>query len=73
MRLTGADQISAPVTYPQVADNGLSFLGVVFEEAIVFRVEVRYGTGSLGPDDGAGGVDVAVMDNFIFGEPQAIP
>ncbi|MCE7861515.1 MAG: hypothetical protein DPW18_18585 [Chloroflexi bacterium] len=55
-----------------IADGGLSFLGVVFEEAVVYRVEVRYGTGALGPDDGAGGVDVAVMDNFIFGEPQAV-
>jgi len=57
-----------------IADSGLSFLGVVFEDAIVARVEVKYGTGALGPDDGAqaGGVDVAVMDNFIFGEPQAI-
>lgn len=55
-----------------IADNGLSFLGVVFPEPLVFRVEVRYGTGALGPDDGAGGVDVAVMDNFIFGEPQPV-
>lgn len=55
-----------------IADNGLSFLGVVFPEAIVYSVEVKYGTGVLGPDDGAGGVDVAVMDNFIYGEPQAI-
>jgi hypothetical protein len=55
-----------------VADNGLSFLGVAFDKAVVFRVEVKYGTGALGPDDGAGGVDVAVMDNFIYGEPQAI-
>lgn len=56
-----------------IADNGLSFLGVVFDEAIVARVEVKYGTGALGPDDGAGDVDVAVMDNFIFAEPQEIP
>jgi len=35
-------------------------------------VEVTYGTGALGPDDGAGGMDVAVMDNFIFGEPQEV-
>lgn len=54
-----------------VSNNGLSFLGVAFEEAVVARVEVRYGTGALGPDDGVG-VDVAVMDNFIYGEPQAI-
>jgi hypothetical protein len=56
-----------------IADGGLSFLGVAFDEAIVFRVEVKYGTAALGPNDGEGGVDVAVMDNFIFGEPQAIP
>jgi hypothetical protein len=55
-----------------IADNGLSFLGVAFDEAIVFRVEVKYGTGALGPNDGEGGVDVAVMDNFIYGEPQEI-
>ena len=54
-----------------IADNGLSFLGVAFDEPIVFRVQVKYGTGALGPNDGEG-VDVAVMDNFIFGEPQAI-
>ncbi len=56
-----------------LSGDGLSFLGVVFKEAVIFRIEVRYGTGALGPDDGDGGVDVAVMDNFIYGEPQAIP
>lgn len=55
-----------------ISDNGLSFLGVVFDDAIVARVEVKYGTGALGPNDGEGDVDVAVMDNFIFGEPQAV-
>jgi len=55
-----------------IQDNGLSFLGVAFADAVVFRVEVKYGTGALGPNDGEDGVDVAVMDNFIFGEPQAV-
>ena len=55
-----------------ICDGCLSFLGVAFDEAVIASVEVRYGTGALGPDDGAGEVDVAVMDNFIFGEPQAI-
>ncbi len=55
-----------------IADSGLSFLGVAFDEPIVYRVEVRYGTGALGPNDGEGDVDVAVMDNFIFGEPQPV-
>lgn len=52
-----------------VANNGLSFLGVAFDEAIVARVRVEYGTVALGPDDSAES-DVAVMDDFIFGEPQ---
>lgn len=55
-----------------IADNGLSFLGVLFPEAIVHRVRISYGTSALGPDDG-GEVDVAVMDDFIYSEPQPVP
>ncbi|HEY4690859.1 MAG TPA: hypothetical protein VIK33_16225, partial [Anaerolineae bacterium] len=55
-----------------IADNDLSFLGVAFLTPVVARVQIRYGTDALGPDDG-NGVDVAVMDNFIYGEPQAAP
>jgi hypothetical protein len=55
-----------------VSDNGLSFLGVSFPAPVIARVRIAYGNAALGPDDG-GGVDVAVMDDFIFGEPQAIP
>lgn len=55
-----------------IADSGLSFLGVAFPEPIVHRVRIAYGTDALGPDDSPE-TDVAVMDNFIFGEPQAVP
>lgn len=55
-----------------IADNGFSFLGVVFEEPIVARVRIEYGTVALGPDDSVEN-DVAVMDDFIYGEPQAMP
>ena len=51
-----------------VADNGLSFLGVIFPDAVVHRVRIAYGTGALGPDDSTEN-DVAVMDNFIYSEP----
>ncbi|HXF64074.1 MAG TPA: hypothetical protein VNK95_20780, partial [Caldilineaceae bacterium] len=54
-----------------IADEGLSFLGVIFPEPVIHRVRISYGTSALGPDDG-GSVDVAVMDDFIFGEPQAV-
>ncbi len=53
-----------------VLNNGHVFLGVLFPDAIVHRVRIEYGNSKLGPDDG-GSVDVSVMDNFIFGEPQA--
>ena len=53
-----------------VLNNGHVFLGVLFPDAIVHRVRIEYGNSTLGPDDG-GSIDVSVMDNFIFGEPQA--
>ena len=53
-----------------VLNNGHVFLGVLFPEAVVHRVRIEYGNSPLGPDDG-GNVDVSVMDNFIYGEPQA--
>ncbi|MBI4469978.1 MAG: hypothetical protein HY650_11730 [Acidobacteria bacterium] len=53
------------------SNTGLSFLGVIFEAPIVARVRIEYGTAALGLDDSLEH-DVAVMDNFIYGEPQAI-
>jgi hypothetical protein len=54
-----------------VSNNGLSFLGVSFDSPIVRRVRIVYGNSALGPNDGSG-TDVAVMDDFIYGEPQAV-
>jgi hypothetical protein len=53
-----------------IANEGLSFLGAIFERPVVARVRIEYGTAALGPDDSATN-DVAVMDDFIYGEPQA--
>ncbi len=55
-----------------LSNDGLSFLGVSFADPIVRHVRIRYGNSALGPSDGPG-VDVAVMDDFIFGEPVAVP
>ena len=53
--------------------EGLSFLGVEFNEAIVSKVRITSGNVPLGQgldDDPFGtGVDVVAMDNFIYGEP----
>jgi hypothetical protein len=52
--------------------EGLSFLGVVFRKPIVARVKIEYGTGPLGPAD-SNSYDAAVMDDFVYGEPQRLP
>jgi len=51
-------------------NEGLSFLGVKFDDAIVASVIIRAGNASLFSEDG-GDLDVVAMDNFIFGEPRA--
>jgi hypothetical protein len=55
-----------------VSQNGLSFLGVAFLTPVVRRVQIVYGSAALGPDNG-GAADVAVMDDFIYGEPHPVP
>jgi hypothetical protein len=56
--------------------NGLSFLGVKFDAAVVASVHIVCGNGTLaaGTNDvtDGGTVDLVVVDNFIFGEPAAI-
>jgi PEP-CTERM motif len=52
------------------AAESLSFLGVDFASAIVSRVRITNGNAALGPTDG-GGIDVVVMDDFLYGEPIA--
>jgi hypothetical protein len=60
----------APVSPP----GGLSFLGVSFGEAQVARVRITSGDTALGPGITDGGSrDLVVMDNFILGEPAAVP
>jgi hypothetical protein len=56
--------------------NGLSFLGLKFDQAIVASVRIVCGNGTLGAGvndltDG-GPSDLVVVDNFIYGEPAAI-
>ena len=60
--------------FPVPAQNeGFTFLGVAFDEPIVARVRIEYGTTALGPNDNPKRQrDVSVMDDFIYGEPQAI-
>jgi len=70
---TSLGKIAAPVRSDAA---GLSFVGGKFADAIVARVRITLGTGSLGAnavDVSAGGAaDLVVADNFIYGEPKHI-
>jgi hypothetical protein len=59
------------------ANNGLSFLGVFFNAGErISRVRITNGNSILGPNDGivdTPNVDVVVMDDFVYGEPQVVP
>jgi hypothetical protein len=52
-------------------DDGFSFFGVVFPDARIARVRITSGDVAPGPNDSEKD-DVVMMDDFIFGEPQAI-
>lgn len=61
--------------FAPTANNGLSFLGVQFTDGeLISKIQITTGNMILGPTDG-GSVDVVVMDDFIYKEPQsgAIP
>ena len=67
----------ATVAAPRRSDAaGSSFVGLKFADAVVARVRITLGTGSLSAnaaDVSAGGnADVVVADNFIYGEPKHI-
>ena len=51
-------------------DGNLSFFGIVFEDARIARVRITVGA-TPGPDDSRK-LDVVMMDDFLYGEPQRI-
>ena len=55
---------------------GFSFVGVVFDSPLVATVRIMSGQRALGADvqdlsDG-GNLDLVVMDDYLYAEPQAI-
>jgi hypothetical protein len=53
-------------------DGGQSFFGIVFPDARIAHVRITSGNVAPGPDDD-GKQDVVMMDDFLYGEPQALP
>jgi len=53
-------------------DGSLSFLGIKYNDARIARVRITAGDVAPGPDDDVQN-DIVMMDDFIYGEPQALP
>jgi hypothetical protein len=53
-------------------DGSLSFFGIVFHDARIAFVRITSGNAAPGPDDDRER-DIVMMDDFIYGEPQALP
>ena len=53
-------------------DGSQSFFGVKFNDARIARVKITTGDVAPGPDDDSSN-DIVVMDDFIYGEPIALP
>ena len=64
-----ADEVLLTQTVEPSSEGGFSFLGVIYDEAIVARVQITLGGTFNG--DNFSGTDPVVMDDFIFGEPIA--
>jgi hypothetical protein len=57
---------------PASPGNGsLSFIGIVFADARIARVQITSGDAAPGPNDD-GTHDIVMMDDFFYGEPQQI-
>lgn len=60
--------------FAPTSNNGLSFLGVVFNAGErVGSVRITNGNSALGPNDSPPTTDVVAMDDFIYGEPIGVP
>jgi hypothetical protein len=51
-------------------DGNFSFIGIVFDSASIAHVRITAGGAIPGQDDS---LDAVAMDDFIYGEPKAIP
>lgn len=71
------DQLIEQIAVPGFAgQQTYAFAGAVYDNAIVARVRIISGNAALDADTHDQpdlGIDVAVMDDFVYGEPVAVP
>ena len=64
---SATDEVLLTQTVEPANEGGFSFLGVIYDEPIVARIQITLGGTFQG--DNFSGTDPVVMDDFIFGEP----
>jgi hypothetical protein len=69
---TGASSLLPVATF--LGNQTFSFLGASLEpaEGLITSVRIITGTSALGPSESST-LDLVVMDDFLYGEPQAVP
>ena len=75
VRVYGPDGRQLTAAAATVANNGLSFVGISFSAGErIARVVLESGNVALAAtaNDGVGSNDIVAMDDFIYGEPQAL-
>jgi PEP-CTERM motif len=72
LRFVGADGVSRGTFSVPAANDGLSFLGVIFPGELIGEVQIVSGNSPLGPNDG-GAIDIIPMDDFLYSEPSPVP
>lgn len=75
---TEGNSLGAFAAPPQAGANGFSFLGAFTTDGsdAIARVRITLGTTALGLgvlDNPGGGVDLVAMDDFLYGNPTAVP
>ena len=69
--VNGSNIYSSPIV--DSSPQGLSFRGALFDNPEIFRVRITSGNTAIGADDDpANGVDVVVIDDLLYGEPQQV-
>lgn len=75
IRVYGADGTQLSAAAAPAFNNGLSFVGISFNNGErIARVVIESGNAAFSStnNDGENGVDIVAMDDFIYGEPRAI-
>jgi hypothetical protein len=62
-------RVSAPVGTSGQAE----FLGILFPDPSVAKVEIATGTTALGPTDSPPATNVVALDDLVYSEPQPLP